>query len=427
MNFEESVRRSFPDKAEEILKLANDPPTNGFFLNRKKASAEEILSLCDFPWRNYPYSEELYYHDSPGIGRTKAFELGLIYSQEPSAGMPVTLIDPDVRLAVDLCAAPGGKSCGLLSRIPESAWLIANDVNYSRAQILSSNLERLGFSNASVTSLPTTRIAEKLAGKADLVIVDAPCSGEGMVRKYPQIREEYNGHNITLNAERQTAVLEDAYRCLCPGGQLLYSTCTFAEEEDELQVIELMKRHPDLELVTPVREDLPYKEGMIKLSFTEGSEGQFMALLRRKGERPALSLPKKRPVKEKLIEDFLKKETDLKEYFLYREKDRYFLSLREENDYGLSCLRYGIDLGELKKGRYEPTHAFYRANALQGHYRNQYSLNEEEYKQFVQGLEIDCSLQGYTAVDYRGYPLGFGKAAAGKLKNKYPKGLRRVL
>ena len=427
MNFEEAMCRTFPEKADELLRLAGEAPTQGFFINRKKGSAEEILSLCDFPRKEYPYSTDLFYHDCANIGKTKAFELGLIYSQEPSAGMPVTLIDPDVSLAIDLCAAPGGKSCGLLSRISPGARLIANDVNYSRAQILSSNLERLGFSNAAVTSLPTAKIAEKLEGKADLVIVDAPCSGEGMVRKYPEIREEYNDNNIRLNAERQKAVLEDAYRCLIPGGQLLYSTCTFAEEEDERQVLGLMSRHPDMRLVTPDRPDLPVKDGMIKLTFLEGSEGQFMALLRKDGVKTRPVLPKKHSVKEKLIDDFLKKETDLKDYYLYREKDRFFLSLQEENEYGLPCLRYGIDLGELKKGRYEPSHAFYRANALKGRYRNVYPLNDEEYRQFIQGLEIDCPLQGYTAVSYHDFALGFGKAGGGKLKNKYPKGLRRVV
>ena len=421
--FTERAKAYFPEEQEAFFKALEEPARDGFFLNTQKGSEEELLKFCDFPYEPYPRNPHAWYHHCEKIGRHPTFELGLLYGQEPSASLPAELPDlSGVRFAADLCAAPGGKSCGLLRRLPQGSFLLANDISYKRAEILSSNIERMGFGNALVTSLAPKEIARRLPESADLVILDAPCSGEGMIRKDDRILQEYSLANIEACARRQQEIFEAAYALCAPGGQILYSTCTFAPEEDEENVSFFLEKYPDL-----CSETLPNGKKSWKLSFQHGSEGQFMALFRKEGT-PYKQLPLRKEDKCPEAERFLKEESDLQDFHLYRNKERIFLSRTPLPEISLPCLRSGIYAGDLQKGNFLPAHCLYRANDLQGHFRKSYEVSKEEYEQILKGLEIPFTgPQGYVSLTYGGFPLGYGKSVQGRLKNKYPKGLRRMV
>ena len=241
--FLQRAKEYFKDDADAYLQSLNKPCTQAFFLNTEKASREEILSLIDFPYEGSVFTKESFYHHNDNIGKSKTYEMGLIYPQEIAASLTSAFVNTeDVNLIVDLCAAPGGKTINILNRVRGDAICICNDVSHSRALTLSSNLERLGLDRVVVTNKKCEDLADQLEEKADIVILDAPCSGEGMIRKYPEILETYSLKNIENLAQIQSDLLEQAYRILKQGGQLIYSTCTYAFEEDEDQIISFFEQ-----------------------------------------------------------------------------------------------------------------------------------------------------------------------------------------
>ena len=427
--FQNRARSYFGEKADRFLELLNTEASQGFFLNTDKADREEILKEIDFPIEKSDLTDDSFYHNETNIGKTRAYELGLIYPQEIAASLTVRYADlKDVKVIVDLCAAPGGKTIGIMNRMDKDALCISNDVNHTRAQILSSNLERLGLDRAIVTSKDVSELSDQLEGCADLVILDAPCSGEGMIRKYPEILEQYSLKNITDLSLIQKDLLKSAYRILRKGGQLIYSTCTYASEEDEDQIRSFLNEYHDMKQVILPKIGDPVMEGTIKLSPLNGTEGQFICIMKKEGDSLRNTIRPLKTVRDKTVESFLKENLDIEEYYLYRYKDRFYLSLYPLPDLGTHVLRYGIYIGETKNGRFEPSHGLYRANSLIGRYRYTYDLNSDEYDKYIQGLELKVPLNnGFCQVTYHGHSLGFGKVSNAILKNKYPKGLRRVI
>lgn len=424
--FFERLREYFPGKEEQFLRALAKPASEGFFFNTTKGTLATLAKEIDFAYETYPLNAQAYFHHSPKIGHHPAFVLGLLYAQEPSASLPASLPSVEnVHLAIDLCAAPGGKSCGLLNRLSRDATLIANDYQYGRAQILSSNIERLGYGNVLVSSLPPRKLADQLAGKADLVILDAPCSGEGMLRKDPRILQMYSLSNIHACALRQSELLEDAYRLCASGGDIVYSTCTYAPEEDELQVLSFLKKHPDMHLI-PFASF--HGETMLKVSVLEGSEGQFMALLRKDGTRKRLEFSHLKEKRNKIVDQYLQANFTVDAYHCYEQNGRYFVSLRPLIDYHIPFLRYGIPVGEVRNQRLLADHGLYRAEEWKNYFRHYWELNEKQYHDYVRGYELPSEgPSGDVSVRYHGYLLGYGKRSEGRLKNKYPKGLRRMI
>ena len=427
--FEKRVKQYFGDKSDLFMSCMKEPCTQAFFINEAKADPETILSLIDFPYSESELSKESYYHNHENIGKSKAYELGLIYPQEIAASLTSIYVDPEgIHLIVDMCAAPGGKSINILNRIKDDVLLISNDVSHNRASILSSNLERLGFDNVIVTNKKCEDLARQLADQADLVILDAPCSGEGMIRKYPEILDTYSIANIESLAKTQSQLLEEAYQMLKQGGQLVYSTCTFAFEEDEDQIASFLEKHNDMKLIPIEMDSVSKLKGTVKLSFLDHTEGQFFALLKKDGEGSLSHLKEMKTVKDKIVEDFIQDNLLLDHYYLYKNNEHYYLSLKLLPDIKGNVLRYGIYLGDLIKKRFEPSHHLYRANSLKGKYRYTYDLDEQQYDDFVSGKEIKASLDDhYYQLTYKGIALGYGKCVKGTIKNKYPKGLRRMI
>lgn len=430
-SFFRRIKEAFLKDSEELKRLINTPCSQGLFLNEKKGKREDILKLIDFPLKESPYTDASLYYEKENIGKTKVYDLGLIYPQEIAASIPSRILNTEgVQIVLDLCSAPGGKTINYLNRVCDDVLMIANEIEYKRAGALASNLERLGFSNVIITSKNTNEIKEDFYNGIDAIILDGPCSGEGMIRKYPEIIDTLTDDLVALCVSRQKEILENAYACLKEDGYLIYSTCTYALEEDEYLVRDFLAEHEDMELI-PI-EGYPASKidpRMVKFSPLNDTEGQFIAYLHKKGNGAKRSLTYKKTIKNKLVEDFIASQIDLKDYYLYEQNNKFYLSLIPLVEIKKNVVRYGIYIGEIIKGRFEPNHHFYRANVLKDHFKKIYDLNEEEYKQYIQGLELEVEglENGYYLITVSGYSLGFGKCVNGRMKNKYPKGLRRVI
>ncbi len=424
--FVERVKEYFGKDADRFLKLLDEKSTQGFFLNTNKAKQEDILKMIDFDYHKSDVTDYSFYHNSDNIGKSKVYELGLIYPQEIAASMPSTFVDTkDIKTIVDMCSAPGGKSINILNKVDKNVLCICNDCNHSRSSILSSNLERLGLDNVIVTNKKTNDLANCLDNFADLVILDAPCSGEGMIRKYPEILNDYSINNIETLASVQNVLLEEAYKMLKGGGQLLYSTCTYAFEEDENQIINFLNKHGDMHIVEIYPSYYSTLKGTVKLSPLNNTEGQFICLMSKKNNSIKSSFKYLKSIKEPIVDSFIKNNLNINNYYLYKHNEHYYLSLIPLIDIGNNVLKYGIYIGDIVNKRFEPAHNMYRSNSLRTYFKYIYDLSDEEYIKYTQGYELKVTLDNnYYLITYKGYSLGFGKCSNNQLKNKYPKGLR---
>ena len=300
--FLDECREILKDEFPAFLRALALPPRRALRLNPQRNGAEQAAApfLPDgaprVPWE--PLGRYLAADAKPGAGIAHA--AGAFYLQDASAMAPVAALDPRPgERVLDLCAAPGGKSGQIAARLNGRGFLLSNEIEFSRARILLGNLERLGVTNAFVTSAPAEALARALPAFFDRVLVDAPCSGEGMFRRDPEAASQWNPDAPAGCAARQTAILNDAARMVRPGGKLVYSTCTFNRLENEGTVREFLRAHPDFE---PDAFDLPgvgaSQDGCLRLwpHRIEG-EGHFLARLTRKGEETCarnVSLPEVR-------------------------------------------------------------------------------------------------------------------------------------
>lgn len=427
--FLDRAKQYFDQDVDTFLDSLQKPCSQGFFVNTLKDKKQNILNSLDFEYQSSNLTDDSFYHQHDNIGKSKAYELGLIYPQEIAASLTTKYIDTSkVYKIVDLCAAPGGKTINIANRLKNNSLIIANDNSHLRSSILSSNLERMGIDNVVVTNKEVNELSNQLKSWADLVILDAPCSGEGMIRKYPEILENYNIENIFELSKLQSELLEEAYNILDNDGYLIYSTCTYAFEEDENQIENFLNKHDDIELIELEKPYYSKLKGCVKLCPIMNTEGQFYALLHKKGEKNNKNIKVLEPCKDKLVDSFIQENLILDHYYLYKYNNRYYLSLIPLPDLKNHVLKYGIYCGDVIKGRFEPNHNLYRANSLIGKYKYIYDLNETQYDLYISGNEIKADVDNhYYLLTYKGYMLGYGKASNNTIKNKYPKGLRRVV
>lgn len=426
--FIQNIRTYFKDDADKFLVLLNEEPKSAFFLNETKADIEKIFSIIDFKYEKSLLNPKSYYYFDTSIGKSKAYELGLIYPQDVESSLPCSFIDTNnIKYAIDLCSAPGGKSINILNRLNEDALLISNDINYKRANILSNNLERLGL-NPIVTSNKIDYFTTNFKNVFDLVILDVPCSGEGIIRKYPEIIDEYSNANIDTLAYKQSVLLQQAYELLNNDAYLLYSTCTYSFKEDEEQIKNFLNKYEDMELIElPLINKHSQLKGTIKLSILDNTEGQFMALLHKKGNKENIKLKYNKPINNETVDKFIKDNLDIKDYYLYHKEEKYYLSFKPLIDID-NYLSYGIYLGNLENKIFKPAHSMYRSNLLIDKYKYTYDLSDKEYADYISGKELKIDKEDhYYLLTYKDLSLGYGKLSNGILKNKYPKGLRRVV
>lgn len=377
------------------------------------------------PWEPMGY----YYDPEARPGLHPYHDAGVYYLQEASAMSAVALLDPKPGERIcDLCAAPGGKSTQIAGRMMGEGFLLCNEINPKRAKILSGNIERMGIFNALVTNEHPQRLAEHLPRYFDRVLIDAPCSGEGMFRKEEAAVTDWSPETVEMCARRQAEILDSGARLVRPGGRLVYSTCTFAPAENEQAVAEFLLRHPDFQ---PEAVEAPWftpaGEGQFRMwPHRLLGEGHFGAVLRRKGDEPVggESIPNEKL--PKLWTGFAQQMgIELPEGKAVMFGMRLFWApVQMPPLEGLKVLRPGLELGELKKDRFEPAHAL--ALWLKGcKCTEELDSNGKKIWDYLGGNVIPSEKKGWCLVTVDSYPIGWGKGDGTQLKNHYPKGLRR--
>ena len=449
--FEQREKSLLGDRYETLYAPQRERAERGITVNALRAEPEEIAKRLGAECAPSPFCPQglVLLGDEVKPGRHPYYHAGVYYSQEPSASSAAALLEvkPGMRV-LDLCAAPGGKSSQLGSALGGEGLLVSNEYNAARAEILKSNLERMGFPNAVVLNESTDAIANALPGFFDRVLVDAPCSGEGMFRKEPQAMAQHNEGLVRQCAALGAEILENAAQCLAPGGILVYSTCTFAPEEDEAQVGAFLQKHPEFTLLpTTDRFGSPGEENrllgtkadvslMRRIWPCQGGEGHFLAKMQKSKSAPVLeSKPAKKgkakppkPVSEWV--EFAKESFPKLQNRLARVAgDAVVLPIDCPPEMEkLHIVRGGIRAGTLKKGRFEPAHHLFMVYGKDCRNREELTLEDERTQAFLRGEEISAQTaqKGWCAVLVDGFPLGFGKASGGKIKNHYPKALRNL-
>ena len=377
------------------------------------------------PWE----PEGFYYDPQTRPGLHVYHEAGVYYLQEASAMAPVALLDPKPGERVcDLCAAPGGKTTQIAGRMLGQGFLVCNEINPKRAKILSRNIERMGVANALVTNEHPETLASRFPGFFDRVLVDAPCSGEGMFRKEEAAVTDWSQETVQMCARRQREILDSAARLVRPGGRLVYSTCTFAPEEDEETVAAFLETHPEF---TPEPVEAPWFVPGENASYRMWphkllGEGHFAAVLRKtqgeSGEVPACP-GEKCP---KAWESFAK-ELDItlpEGKAVSFGQSLYWAPMELPELNRLKVLRPGLELGTERKGRFEPAHAlalWLKTCAV----TESFPPESPEMKAYLHGDVVPSGKRGWCLVQTGGYAIGWGKGDGSVLKNHYPKGLRR--
>ncbi len=422
--------------------------------NPLKGTAEAFPDKMPFALTKVSWAQEGYYYQATQQpGKHVLHEAGAYYIQEPSAMAVVELLDPRPgERILDLCAAPGGKSTQIAGRMHGKGLLAANEIIPERAKILSQNIERMGVRNCVVCNEKPERMAELFPAFFDRILVDAPCSGEGMFRKDETARQEWSPAHVRMCADRQSHILKEAAKMLKPGGVLVYSTCTFAPEENEGTVSAFLHAHDDFMIEETVCDSafLPGRPDWIEepaagIEHTMRlwphrlqGEGHYIARLRKRGVmQPGKAKPDKERSKDrKLCEaagKFITEELGIRPSWmtgqgdeLIRFKEQVYLVPEEMIPLaGVKVLRPGLCMLADKKNRFEPAHALALSLGREDTDKVR-ELTMEEAVRYIRGESISCGQEkGWMLLLYEGYPIGFGKASGGQIKNHYPKGLRK--
>ena len=420
------IRQQLGDEYEDFLKSLERPRAVALRFNPLKGRQPALPFVGEpVPWE----PQGFYYDPDSRPGLHVYHEAGVYYLQEASAMAPVALLDPQPGEKVcDLCAAPGGKTTQIAGRMNGEGFLLCNEINPKRAKILSRNIERMAVSNALVTNEHPANLAKRYPGFFDRVLVDAPCSGEGMFRKEEAAVTDWSQETVEMCARRQAEILHSAAQLVRPGGRLVYSTCTFAPEEDEEAVANFLAAHPEFE-AEPV--DAPWFVPGANASYRMWphkllGEGHFAAVLRKNGgEETDADIPKGEKMPKEWQSFARELDIRLPEGKAVSFGQNLFWAPADMPDISrLKVLRPGLELGTVKKDRFEPAHAL--ALWLKECKNIQcYGGDSEEMQAYLHGDVVPSGEKGWCLVCADDYSIGWGKGDGRVLKNHYPKGLRR--
>lgn len=454
--FEEKMKALLGEEYEAYLRCYEEPRHYGLRVNTKKIPVEDFLKIAPWPLTPIPWIQNGFYYDGSLYQPAKHpyYFAGLYYLQEPSAMTPASRlpVEPGDRV-LDVCAAPGGKATELGAKLGEEGVLIANDISNSRARGLLKNLELFGIGNLMVISEEPGKLVEFFPEYFDKILIDAPCSGEGMFRKEKKMIKAWEEHGPEFFSRLQRSIITQAAAMLKPGGMLLYSTCTFDSLENEQTIEYLLEQFPQFTIceMDGYEGFVPGKPEETKTGNPDMTktvrifphkmqgEGHYLALLKKGNTDDPVTahvpVRESRPVKKipEELELFLKETT--------WEIDSRRLDIREERVYympqglpelkGIRFLRSGLLLGELKKKRFEPSQALAMCLGPDTYKKVlNFSVKDERVIKYLKGETLDVEdlagrkEKGWYLVCTDGYPLGFGKLAEQTLKNKYLPGWR---
>lgn len=419
--FKERMKAALGEKEfAEYAAAMECPPVKGLHVNVLKAGAGEAESVAAL--ERLPYGENCYIVKDGKPTLHPYYRAGLYYMQEPSAMLPIAYapIERGMRV-LDMCAAPGGKSSQAAIKLGGEGLLVSNEIDRKRALVLRENIVTLGYTNTVVTNMRPDALARTFGAYFDAVIVDAPCSGEGMFRKEKQAVLDWSEQNVRACAARQRDILGSADECLREGGLLVYSTCTFSPEEDEENVKFLAGRGYEI-VSCDVKGGASEGFGYKFYPHRTAGEGQFFCLLRktRPSVSPSRRLPKLRCAQKRereLLGDFM----DVGGLDVARKGDMLFAYALDAD---VPCLVNGVLLAEIgRDGRLTPAH---QSAALASRFRASMNMSADDARvaTYLRGEEIAGDVKGWCVVCADGHALGVGKGSCGVIKNRYPKHLR---
>lgn len=448
----EAMKDMLGDEFEAYLDSFNDSRLYGLRINTLKISPEDFLKISPFNLKPIPWVDNgFYFSEEDKPAKHPYYFAGLYYIQEPSAMTPANVLPVEEGdIVFDMCAAPGGKTTELGAKLKNTGLLVTNDISNSRAKALLKNVEVFGIPNVCVLSEDPKKIAGRFTGFFDKVLIDAPCSGEGMFRKDNKLIKSWEKTGPQFYSKIQRDIILLGADMLKPGGKMLYSTCTFSKTEDEESVRYLLGNRPEMHLI-----DIPEYEGYCH-GFTYddelkamnmqkcvrifphkmAGEGHFIALLEKDENAAEHYTAKRKPYNTKIcqeLEEFINSTAFPidKSDIAIRDDKVYVISKDMAEDSGLRIMRGGLLLGELKKNRFEPSQAF--AMALK---KEQFGavidlpVSDERVVRYLKGETIDVpefdgkTKNGWNLFCVDGYPLGWGKFNKASLKNKYLAGWR---
>lgn len=481
-HFKEKMKGLLGEEAEAFFQSYEEDYSQGLRLNRTKVSPDKWEGLSPVSMDRIPWIDNGYYFDDEKFQATRHpfYYAGLYYIQEPSAQTPANLLQIERGDKIlDLCAAPGGKSTELAAKLDGSGVLVSNDVSATRAKALVKNLGVFGIKNSLITSETPENLASVFHSYFDKILVDAPCSGEGMFRKQPSVIKNWEQYGTGYYNDLQKSILPNAYKMLAPDGLLLYSTCTFSPDENEGTIQFMLESYPDLEVLPLtdkyegfdsgkpewINSDRAEIKGAVRIwPHKMKGEGHFLCLLHKKplsfdkttsttfveyGENKVL--PKRKNFSStiksaKLLpeeKDFLLKwglsQDDFSRIELHGDKF-YLIPDDLPNIAGLRILRNGLYLGDRKKGRFEPSQPFAMSlkkdkvpyflnlsikDARVEKYLKCETIETTDVEKKENGLE-KAGKGSFILIGVEGFPLGFGKLSGNTIKNKYFSGWRMM-
>jgi NOL1/NOP2/sun family putative RNA methylase len=446
--FIEKMERLLQDEASRFFSTYHEEKANGLRFNPLKIDRETFLTLAPFTLSPVPFCPTGFYYDAhEQPGKHPYHAAGLYYIQEPSAMFVAEVLKPNPgEMVLDLCAAPGGKTTQLAAMMKNQGLIIANEIHPKRVKALSENIERFGITNALVTNETPEKLAQYFPGFFDKILVDAPCSGEGMFRKDEEAVQFWSQAHVEQCAIKQRHILDCAYEMLKEGGILVYSTCTFSPEENEQTIEAFLQMYDDLELVTIEKVDgiQPGRPEWTNSNLEEmertarlwphllKGEGHFVAKIKKTGPSPSWN---GRYAKSNASKQMLREYRQFEQEVLQTEIEKPMYAFQHHlfalpdhcpNFDGLKVVRAGLHLGEAKKQRFEPNHALALSLKPQDvRYSLDLSSDSVECLKYLRGETIQTGEdRGWLLVTVDGYPLGWGKEVKGIVKNFYPKGLR---
>jgi len=451
--FVDKMKLLLGEEFDDYIKCYDEKRLYGLRVNTKKISVEEFVKICPFEIEPIPWIENGFYYDGDHVQAAKHpyYFAGLYYLQEPSAMTPANRLPivPGDKV-LDVCAAPGGKATELGAKLCGQGVLMANDISNSRAKGLLKNIEVFGIGNVLVLSEEPGKLESYFSEYFDKILIDAPCSGEGMFRKDHKMVKAWEEHGPEFFSKIQRSIITQAARTLKPGGMMLYSTCTFDPEENEGTIEYLLEQYPEFKILDMTQYD-GFAKGKPEVTSSHDSsfektvriwphkmhgEGHYLALLQ-KGNTAlnheiVQAKSKVKKVPEEILEFFkdISWKMDWSRLELYSEKV-YYMPEGVPDVKGIRFLRTGLYLGDLKKNRFEPSQSL--AMCLKAEeYRNCINIpvDDERIVKYLKGetIEVDDLVsskdKGWELVLVNGYPLGWGKLSNGTLKNKYLPGWR---
>lgn len=449
IEFEIRMKKILGKKYDLFIQNFQQPAYKALRINTLKCNFNYLKNSFSFLDKPTQFCENSFYipTEIQKLGNHPLHHAGAFYMQEPSASAVIEAIGiQEGDYVLDLCASPGGKSTQAAAKLNNKGLLVSNEYVYSRTIQLVSNIERMGITNAVITSARPDVLCPQLPEFFDKVIVDAPCSGEGMFRKESAAIENWSVENVISCSDRQLKILESAAESLKCGGKMVYSTCTYSPEENEYVVNEFLKKHSEFTLCEPkiiFGEDAisEYAPDTKNIKFARrifnfnGGEGHFVAVMKKNG------ISETQKTKEKYVK--IDKNSQFLSIFnsfftdnfvgntpenIQIIDDRVYIIPYYFNLKNVQIVRNGIFSGVCKNGRFVPEHSLFNNVSYKAKQTLNLSLEDDRLKKFLHGDVIDCNaeLKGYVQVLINGIPLGFGKASGGILKNHYPKGLRSL-